>query len=168
MTEIEQRQIFQEWVDSYRALFFKVIRAYAFSLEDQNDLFQEISFQMYRSIPNFKGTAAVATWLYRISINTAIKWSTREKRHVEGHQDIGMLTNQLVIKEEPMDDRLAWIYQELKGFDAIDRSIILMLLEGYSYKEISELVGVSESNIGVKIHRIKKMLITRANNYEHE
>ena len=88
MKEREQRKIFQEWLDEYRALLFKIIKAYAFNAEDQNDLFQEVCLQMYRSIPNFKAASAVSTWLYRIALNTAIKWSTKEKKHVEGHQEI--------------------------------------------------------------------------------
>jgi RNA polymerase sigma-70 factor (ECF subfamily) len=61
MTESKQRQIFQEWLDGHRALLFKVIKAYAFNTEDQNDLFQDVCLQMYRSIPNFKAESAVST-----------------------------------------------------------------------------------------------------------
>ena len=91
MTESEQRKTFNEWLAKNRGLFFKVIRSYAFSIDDQNDLFQEICIQVFRSVPNFKAESAVSTWLYRISLNTAIKWSTRERKYVEGHQDLGDL-----------------------------------------------------------------------------
>ncbi|HEX5025151.1 MAG TPA: sigma factor, partial [Agriterribacter sp.] len=68
MKESEQRHIFQEWLDGYRGLLFKVIKAYAFNAEDQNDLFQEVCLQVYGSIPNFKTESAVSTWLYRIAL----------------------------------------------------------------------------------------------------
>ena len=80
MKEKEQRDIFNEWLSNYKALFFKVISAYASDREDQNDLFQEICLQVWRSIPNFRGESKVSTWLYRITLNTAIKWSTKEKK----------------------------------------------------------------------------------------
>ena len=168
MKESEQRQIFQEWLDGYRALLFKVIKAYAFNAEDQNDLFQEVCLQMYRSVPNFKAESAVSTWLYRIALNTAIKWSTREKKHVDGHQEIETMTNLLQTGDEPTDERVAWLYSEIKKLNEIDRSLTLLLLDGYSYREMAEMMGISESNIGVKIHRIKKQLVNNSKQYEYD
>lgn len=167
MIESEQRQIFNKWLDGYRALLFKVIKAYAFSTEDQNDLFQEVCLQVYRSIPNFKGNSAVSTWLYRIALNNAIKWSTREKKHVDGHQELGKVTHLLEVGDDPIDERVAWLYSEIKQFNEIDRSLTLLLLDGYSYKEMSDMMGISESNIGVKIHRIKKQLVNNSKQYEY-
>ena len=167
MKESEQRQIFNEWLDGYRALLFKIIRAYAFNEDDRNDLFQEISLQMYRSIPNFKGTSTVSTWLYRIALNTAIKWSTKEKKHSDGHDEVGNMLNVLVAGDEPKDDRVAWLYDQIKQLNQIDRSLTLLLLDGYSYKEMSAMMGISESNIGVKIHRIKKYLVNNSKQYDY-
>ena len=167
MKESDQRKIFNEWLDGYRALLFKVIRAYAFTDEDQNDLFQEICIQMFRSIPNFKGASAVSTWLYRIALNTAIKWSTKEKKHVDGHHEVDKMAHVLVAKEEHYDERVAWLYEQIKQLNQIDRSLTLLMLDGYSYKEMSDMMGISESNIGVKIHRIKKQLVTNSKQYEY-
>lgn len=167
MKESEQRKIFDEWLEGYRALLFKIIRAYAYSADDQNDLFQDICLQMYRSIPNFKGSSAVSTWLYRIALNTAIKWSTKEKKHVTGHYEVDTMTNVLIAKEESKDERVDWLYNEIKQFNEIDRSLTLLLLDGYSYKEMAEMMGISESNIGVKIHRIKKQLVNNSKQYEY-
>ncbi len=162
MKESEQRQIFKEWLDRYRALLFKIIRAYAFNTEDQNDLFQDVCLQMYRSIPNFESKSAVSTWLYRIALNTAINWSTKEKKRVNGHQDIETMTNLLHESEESKEERVIWLYAEIKKLNEIDRSLTLLLLDGYNYKEMAEIMGISENNIGVKIHRIKKQLVKNA------
>ena len=159
MKESEQRQIFQEWLDGYRALLFKVIRAYAYSDEDQNDLFQEVCLQVFRSIPNFQAKSAVSTWLYRIALNTAIKWSTRERKHSRDHENIAEMGHVFDASNEDQDERLLWLYEEIQKFNEIDRSLTLLLLDGYSYKEMSQIMGISESNIGVKIHRIKKQLV---------
>ena len=168
MKESEQQRIFQEWLNGYRALLFKVIKAYAFNTEDQNDLFQDVCLQMYRSITNFKAESAVSTWLYRIALNTAIKWSTREKKHVNGRQEIDTMTNFLKAGDAHEDSRVAWLYAEIKKLDEIDRSLTLLLLDGCSYKEMAEIMGISESNIGVKIHRIKKLLVNNAKQYAHD
>ncbi|WP_462248270.1 RNA polymerase sigma factor [Ekhidna sp.] len=167
MKESEQRDIFNEWLNGYRALLFKVIRAYASTEEDQNDLFQEVCMQMYRSIPNFKGSSAVSTWLYRIALNTAIKWSTRERKHVDSHTEVGNMVNILKSNDEPKDERISWLYDQIKQLNQIDRSLTLLLLDGYSYKEMSDMMGISESNIGVKIHRIKKHLVNNSKQYEY-
>ncbi len=168
MKETEQRQIFQKWLDNYRALLFKVINSYAFNTEDQNDLFQEVCLQTYRSVPNFKAESAASTWLYRIALNTAIKWSTREKKHVDAHQEIETMTNMLQTGHEPKDERVAWLYSEIRKLNEIDRSLTLLLLDGYSYREMSEMMGISESNIGVKIHRIKKQLVNNSKQYIYD
>lgn len=162
MKENEQRKIFNDWLAQNRGLFFKVIRAYAFTLDDQNDLFQEICLQVFRSIPNFKAASAVSTWIYRISLNTAIKWSTREKKHVEGHQDIDQMGQVLNVTDDEQDERVTWLYDQIKTFNEVDRSLTLLLLDGYSYKEMSKMMGISETNIGVKIHRIKRQLVLNA------
>ena len=72
MGEKERKQIFEEWLREHKGLFFKFVRAYAFTENDRDDLFQEIAIQVWHSIPGFKGDAAVTTWIYRITINTAI------------------------------------------------------------------------------------------------
>lgn len=167
MKESEQRRIFNEWLNEHRALLFKVIRSYAFNSEDQNDLFQEVCMQVYKSIPNFRGSSAVSTWLYRIALNTAIKWSTKEKKHTKEHQDVGKMENVLVATDETEDERIAWLYNSIKKFDEIDRSLTLLLLDGFSYKEMAQMMGISESNIGVKIHRIKKQLTENSKQYEY-
>jgi RNA polymerase sigma-70 factor (ECF subfamily) len=168
MTESDQRQIFEAWLNGNRALLFKVIKAYAFNADDQNDLFQDICLQVYQSVPNFRHESAVSTWLYRIALNTAIKWSAKERNRVDKHQQIETMTNLLEIGDEPKDDRLNWLYLEIKKLNEIDRSLTLLLLDGYSYKEMSDMMGISESNIGVKIHRIKKQLVNNAKQYQYD
>ena len=167
MKESKQQQIFDEWLEAHRALLFKVIRAYAFNQNDQDDLFQEVCLQIYRSIPNFKGDSAVTTWLYRIALNTAMKWSTKERKHVSQHQELGSAEHVLVSNEDEGGERLKWLYEQIRSLNEVDRSLTLLLLEGYSYKEMGEMVGISGSNLGVKIHRIKKHLTENSKSYDY-
>jgi RNA polymerase sigma-70 factor (ECF subfamily) len=123
---------------------------------------------VYRSVPSFKGKSAVSTWLYRIALNTAITWSIKGKKHVDRHQEIGTMSNVLQASNGREDGRVAWLYAEIKKLNEIDRSLTLLLLDGYSYKEMADIMGISESNIGVKIHRIKKQLVNNSKQYDHE
>lgn len=164
MTENEQNNIFRTWLNQHKPLLFKVVHAYAFTPEDRDDLFQEIAIQVWRSIPSFRHDSAVTTWLYRVSLNTAIKWTTKEKKHHEGRQPIENTENLLCDLPNQMDERLAWIYEQISTLNEIDRSLMLLLLDGFSYKEISDIMGIGESHVGVKIHRIKKHLIGKLEN----
>ena len=77
----EQKRIFEEWLTQHRGLLFKVVRAYAFKPHDQDDLFQEITTQVWNSVPNYRGDSAVTTWIYRVALYSAMAWSRKERRH---------------------------------------------------------------------------------------
>lgn len=156
--EREQSQIFDEWLARHKGLLFKVVRAYAFTPHDQEDLFQEIAVQVWKSIPGFQGEAAVSTWVYRVALYTAISWSRREKRHRQNDRPLSEIERTLSVSAQPRDERLDWLYEQIARFNAIDRSLTLLLLDGFSYREMAQILGISESNVGVKIHRIKKRL----------
>ena len=162
MSEDEQKQILSAWLQKYRGLILKIVRAYALSNMDREDLFQEISIQVWRSIPNFRRESAVSTWIYRISLNVALTWVRGEKKHRSAED----LREPLLIEtDDNADQRIEWLYQQLAGLDKIDRSLAIMLLDGLSYNEMSEILGITPSNVGVKIHRIKKELASRAKQY---
>lgn len=167
MNKAEQEHIFDQWMKKYQALFFKFVRAYAFTVADREDLFQEIALQVWRSIPNFREDSAVITWLYRVSMNTAIAWNRKEKKHRDGKESLE--ASLPVLKELPAEDnRLDWLYEEITRLNEIDRAICLLMLDGFTYKEMATLLGISESNVGVKINRIKKNLISKAEKqYQH-
>jgi RNA polymerase sigma-70 factor, ECF subfamily len=166
VTETAQRDIFETWLKLHKGLLFKVVRAYAFTRADQDDLFQEIAIQVWNSIPVFRQESAVTTWLYRISLNTAIKWVKRETKHsrVQSIDDVPAI---LFERVPHVDDRLVWLYEEIYKLNAVDRSIALLLLDNFSYKEMAVILGITESNVGVKINRIKKHLIAKSKLYDH-
>jgi len=156
VTAAEQQQIFESWLSQYKGLFFKIVRAYAVSGPELDDLFQEIVIQVWKSVPAFRGESAVSTWVYRISINAALSWVRKEGRHRALEKIEGLVLQEGV---EKADERLDWLYAEIHRMDEIDRSIALLLLEGFSYKEMAVVLGITETNVGVKINRIKKRLI---------
>lgn len=151
----EQEQQFSTWVRRFRGVMFKVIRSYAADRREQEDLFQEISLSLWRSLPSYRGECSESTWVYRVALNTAIAWlrkGTSERRFAKHALD------ESVLVANESDDRLAWLYQEIRKLGPVDRSVVLLYLDGNKYSEIAQVLGISESNVGVKINRIKKVL----------
>ena len=135
-----------------------MVHAYAFEHADRQDLFQEIVFQVWRSVDAFRSDASVPTWMYRVALNTAIAWTRKEGRHQRRKQlEVveGLLTT---ASPDARDPRLEWLYHQIAQLKDVDRSVALLFLDGFSYKEIASIVGLTESNVGVKINRIKSAL----------
>jgi RNA polymerase sigma-70 factor (ECF subfamily) len=158
MDEPAQRRIFEAWLSRHRGLLFKVVRAYTFTSHDQDDLFQEIVTQVWNSIPRYQAKSAETTWLYRVALNTALAWSRRERRHRGRTQALNGVEPALLPAAHPPDRRLSWLYEQIAQLDHVDRSLTLLLLDGFSYREMAETLGITESNVGVKINRIKAHL----------
>lgn len=119
---------------------------------------------MWRSIPNFKHKSDVTTWLYRVALNTAFRWNRNEKMHPAGRQTFDDKEHLLHKYEPQQDERLIWLYEEITKLNEIDRSPCLLMLDGFKYQEMADILGITESNVGIKIHRIKKCLITKSQN----
>ena len=158
----EQKSIFDAWLSRHKGVLFKVIRAYAFTRHDQEDLFQELATQVWLSVPGFRGNSAPSTWIYRVALNTAISWSRKELRHRDKNDSFDGADAALELCNPGMDPRLEWLYEQIARLGEIDRSVALLLLDGFSYQEIADALGMSESNVGVRIHRIKAHLTSES------
>ena len=159
MLDSERDRIFGDWLAGHKGILFKVVHAYAFEHADRQDLFQEIVIQIWRSVDSFRGESSAATWMYRVALNTAIAWTRKEDRYQRGKQPLavveGLLMTSLRLRPDP---RVEWLYRQIAQLKDVDRSVALLLLDGFSYKEIAAIVGITESNVGVKINRIKSAL----------
>ncbi|MEO5925754.1 MAG: sigma-70 family RNA polymerase sigma factor [Bryobacteraceae bacterium] len=158
----EQQRIFDGWLKSHRGLLFKVVRAYAFTPPDQEDLFQEIATQVLRSVPNFRGESAVTTWIYRVALNAAIAWTRQERKHRGGKQSVDGVEPSILQPSATSDPRVEWLYAQIRALNEIDRSLTLLMLDGFSYKEMASMLGITESYVGVKINRIKAQLTSKS------
>ncbi len=166
MTDGERHKVFGDWIDAHKAVLFKVARAYGAANSDREDLFQEMALQVWRSIDAFDGDCAVTTWIYRIALNTALAWGRKERKHERGRQDFEPAISVLTAPES-RDPRLEWIYQRIAELDEVNRSLALLMLDGFSYRDMSQILGLSESNVGVKISRIKAALAAQLAKEEH-
>ncbi len=159
MHDTERERIFGEWLASHKGILFKVVHAYAYEYADRQDLFQEITIQVWRSVDAFRGDSSVPTWMYRVALNTAIAWTRKEVRHQRGKETFEVVEGLLTTSpSEGRDPRVEWLYHQIAQLKEVDRSVALLLLDGYSYKEIAAIVGITESNVGVKINRTKLAL----------
>jgi RNA polymerase sigma-70 factor, ECF subfamily len=161
MDNREQKQIFDEWLSQHKGIIFKIVRAYAFIPHDQDDLFQEISLQLWRSIPDFRGEAKPSTWIYRVALYTATVWVRQEKRQPPT-QSLADMEHTLTATTQQGHNHLDWLYEQIGQLEPIDRAVCLLLLDAFSYKEMADMLGISENNVGVKVHRIKQHLIYKS------
>lgn len=166
MNEQKQREIFDRWLSEHKGILFKITRANAFTPRDQEDLFQEISLKVWQSIPDFRGESKASTWIYRVALFAASVWVRQEKKQPPT-SDLEGVRHVLFRPAEHFDERLDWLYARIADLEPIDRSVCLLMLEGFSYREMAEMLGISESNVGVKIHRIKKYLVRKSKELDH-
>jgi RNA polymerase sigma-70 factor, ECF subfamily len=167
MLEAERNRIFEDWIDAHQAILFKVARVYGATHSDREDLFQEIALQVWHSVEAYRGDCAATTWIYRVALNTALAWRRKDRRHSKGRQDIETATG-LLIAPAGRDPRLDWIYERIAEFDEANRSLALLMLDGFSYREMSQILGLGESNVGMKINRIKAALAAQLAKEEHD
>jgi RNA polymerase sigma-70 factor (ECF subfamily) len=162
MDETEQRRIFDDWLGRHKGLLFKVVHAYAFTAQDRDDLFQEIVTQLWSSIPRFRAESSVTTWLYRVALNSSLAWTRKERKHWGRTRTLDGTESAPTEPAQTRNHRIDWLHEEIAQMDHIDRSLTLLMLDGFSYRDMAETLGISENNIGVKINRIKTRLINKS------
>ena len=139
-------------VQESKQVINKILYFYADNLEERKDLRQEILSQAWLSYPTFRGNSKFSTWLYRIGINTALSILKKENRNLSARTNIYSNYSIHPINQEQLLQLIIGILNE------VEKSIVLSLLEGYNRKEISEIMGITEGNLRIKIFRIRKKL----------
>ncbi|MBT8260544.1 MAG: sigma-70 family RNA polymerase sigma factor [Flavobacteriaceae bacterium] len=151
-------------LEKHQNIVHKVCRLYTNNQEQHNDLFQEITIQLWKAFPKFRGDSKFSTWMYRVGLNTAITLYRKSKRRINT-QDYESV--QFKIKAEEYDnieeEQLKLLYKAVYQLNDIDKALVFLYLEDKNYKEISETLGISEVNARVKMNRIKTKLKTILN-----
>ena len=159
-------QSFEKIIEANNGILYKIGKVY--SDEDGfDDLYQEMLINIWRGLKNYKGDAQISTWLYRVCLNTAMTYQKKEKRKQ-------VFQNRMDESHDLRDESPDWkekeaeverLYAAVRTLKVEDRSIILLYLEEKSYDEISDMIGITKSNVGVKINRIKKSLFKKLEAY---
>ncbi|HUI08350.1 MAG TPA: sigma-70 family RNA polymerase sigma factor [Verrucomicrobiae bacterium] len=160
----EGRQaLFSAWLSEHVGLVFKVARAFAPADADRRDLIQDILLQLWCSLPRFEGRAKVSTWIYRVAFNTALAWRRKETKH-RAPQIPLIEVEELPGAEEDTARRLdqeqivAHLYSAIHQLPKVDAALVLLYLDDLSYREMAEVLGISENHVGVKLNRARKAL----------
>jgi RNA polymerase sigma-70 factor, ECF subfamily len=144
-------------INQNQGLILKVCNMYCDTKEDREDLFQDIVLQLWRSYPSFQKGSKISTWMYRVALNTAITRVRKEARR-EKFAELGTEAFTVPTLEGDTDEHLLLMYQGIKQLSQVDQALTLLYLEECSYKEIAEIMGLSESNVGFKLNKIKTRL----------
>jgi RNA polymerase sigma-70 factor (ECF subfamily) len=158
MVDSDRDRLFGEWLAAHKGTLFKVVCAYASEHADRQDLFQEVALQVWRSVDAYRGDSAVKTWVYRVALNAAISWTRKQDRHQRGKQPLEIVDGLLAASVTEADPRVEWLYRQIAQLKGSDRSVALLMLDGFAYKEIAAIAGISEGHVAVKINRIKATL----------
>lgn len=163
MTQNLEQQ-FVDLLNKNQNIIHKVCRVYTNNQDAHNDLFQEITIQLWKAYPKFRGDAKFSTWMYRVALNTAITLYRKSKRQLNT-SDISDIHYKLesVEYDGEVEEQMALLYKAIHQLSDIEKALILLFLEDKPYKEISELMGISEVNARVKVNRIKTKLKTILN-----
>jgi len=154
--ETEFLQLFQD----NQGIAHKICHLYGKTEVDKKDLFQEITIQLWRAFPTFKGTAKFSTWMYRVALNTAITSFRKSKKR---RQETGLsddVRRKLTYQEfDPStEEKLKFMYSAIDKLNPVEKALVFLYLEDKPYREISQTLGISEVNARVKMNRIKDKL----------
>jgi len=155
---MDKEDKFIQIIKMHEGLIFKITTIYTDNKTDQEDLYQDIVYQLWKSFDTFRNEAKISTWMYRVALNTALTKIKRNKR-----KGYSVSIEQVVLKQtenydREYEQRLKVLYRHIDRLNVLEKGVMLLLLEGKKYGEIAEITGLSSSNVGTRISRIKQKL----------
>jgi RNA polymerase sigma-70 factor (ECF subfamily) len=165
-----QEQLFDEVYRDHFGLMIKTTHAFTLDRQDREDLFQEILLGVWQALAQFKEQAKLSTYVYRVAHSCALNWKRSRKRYQHKvaafAQELPDLTGGAT--STPDRERLRWLYAQIHKLPPVDRTLLLLYLDEVPYTEIAAVTGLSEANIGVRLHRLKQQLTTLKEDVKHE
>ena len=155
----KKEQAFVSLISTHQGIIHKVCSMYCNETNARKDLFQEILLQLWRAYDSFRGQSKITTWMYRVALNTAISGYRKQKRRP--FQDtLTVAELQIPVEEYDIEweEKRNYLYKAINQLSEVEKAIIMLYLEGQSYDEIAEIIGITRTHVGVKINRIKKKL----------
>jgi len=157
---------FIQLMEANKGIIHKVCLMYTSNLADKEDLYQEISLQLWRSFRSYNSESKFSTWLYRVALNTAISSVRKNRRRIETVQLDQ--SDHFVVRHSEKEEMTRMLFIAVSRLNKVDRAIILLWLEKKEYAEISEVMGISQSAVSVRLVRIRKRLKSIMKNLEDE
>jgi RNA polymerase sigma-70 factor (ECF subfamily) len=155
-----QQERFSALLDQHKKILYKVASSYCRNPADRPDLMQEIVVQLWRSFGRYDESLRFSTWMYRIALNVAISFYRSESRRTRDTvpAEESILEIAAVEEASEIEENLQLLHRLIAQLDALDRALVLLYLDGHRYDTIAEILGISETNVGTKISRIKQRL----------
>lgn len=147
----------------HQKIIYKVCNLYMQSHADKDDLFQEITLQAWKAYANFRGDSKFSTWLYRVALNTAITFYRKEKKNIVLNVETVPELSENII--DHVEEKTKAMYSAIGELSKIDKAIVMLYLEDFTYTQISEIIGITPNNIAVKMNRIKIKLKEQTKKY---
>ena len=157
---------FIQLMEANKGIIHKICLMYTSNLADKEDLYQEICLQLWRSFRTYRSESKFSTWLYRVALNTAISSVRKDRRQVETVQLNQM--EHFVARDSEREGMTRMLLKAVSRLNKVDRAIILLWLEKKEYTEISEVIGISQSAVSVRLVRIRERLKSIMKNLEDE
>jgi|ERR1700674_732658 len=154
---IDEKEVFLRLLDQHAGIIRKVAAGYSSRLADRHDLMQEITLQLWKAYPRYSPERPFSTWMYRIALNVAISFlrsSTRPVRQTVPLDDID-IADEAAGSREP-DERIPILQSVIAALDPLNRALLLLYLDDHSYREISSILGITETNVATKLNRLKQ------------
>ncbi len=160
--------IFLSVIEQHKGIIYKIANSYCKVQAERQDVIQEIIIQIWQSFDRYNSQFSRSTWIYRIALNTAISYYRKHKTQKQDTTELTTVLEMSLIADAPYQEnpnllKLQAFIQELRD---IDKALILLYLDGLSQKEIAKIVGITSSNVGTKLSRIKKLLQQKFKNTE--
>lgn len=151
----------------------RICNYYSSNQEDRKDMYQEILVNIWKSLDSFRGDASISTWIYRIAVNTSLGFTGKAFKQMQmivdaDTENISLLLDDGIDEKLEQEARLNQLQMELNQMSVIEKSLMSLLLEGLSMREIADVIGITEPNVKVKIHRIKEQLKSKLSGGKHE
>lgn len=158
----KKEEKFREVINDNKDRINSICRYYSSTDEDQKDMYQEVLINIWKSLDSFRGDAQLSTWIYRVAVNTAMGFANKEIRRQKIFLDKNDHLQNLMDVDESVIKQKEKLYETLENqinqLSVIDKIIITLVLESVGHKEIASVIGITEPNVRVKIHRIKNEL----------
>lgn len=159
MQTVENKLFFQKIIEQHKGIVFKVAHTYCKNENNRQDLIQEILIQIWQSIHRYNEKYSITTWLYRISLNVAISYyrknALRIQNHIPLNEQVYNITDSDINEKE---QQMILLEKFINALKEIDKALMLLYLEEKTYKEIAEILGITETNVATKVGRIKSRL----------
>ena len=141
--------------------------------EDRKDMYQDILVNIWKSLDSFRGDASINTWIYRIAVNTSLGFTGKAFKQMQmivdvDTENLSLLFDEGTKEKLEQEAQLNQLQIELNQMSVIDKSLMSLMLEGLSMREIADVIGITEPNVKVKIHRIKEQLKSKLSGGKHE